>query len=241
MKNYLLIFTALLLFSNVGVSQNIEIHNTRSFDLTNGQLTVVGSPDEFEIEADLVILNTSDSEMSIKVRRTIISVEDGTSNAFCWTGCYFPSINESPSPVTLSAGDSTLNFSGHFKPLGIVGTNVIAYTFFDENNISDSSRIEIVYDIKTSSINEQNILHTSMSIYPNPVSSYAVVNYSLKHNSNANLTVYNMLGKQEMNYKLNSNTEKINIDLSTLTNGTYFYSIIVEGKIEGTKRFVVNH
>ena len=126
MINYLLSFATLFLFSSVGISQNLKIHDTRGNDITNTSITVTGSTGDSQTEAHAVILNistVSKSSKSIKMRKRIVSVQDGTSNDFCWGSCYMSSIFESPEPIIVPSGDSTDGFSGHVQSNSVAGVN----------------------------------------------------------------------------------------------------------------------
>ncbi len=75
---------------------------------------------------------------------------------------------------------------------------------------------------------DKGILENSFKIYPNPVSE--VLNIEYKIAENAEIEIYNLLGKECYFGILNSENDLIEIDLSEFSNGAYFYSIIIKGQ-----------
>ena len=61
-----------------------------------------------------------------------------------------------------------------------------------------------------------------LNVYPNPASNY--VNFSFKHLTNYQISIFNTTGKLIKNTTL-ANKNKLKIDLSDVTNGIYFYHI----------------
>jgi len=86
------------------------------------------------------ISNISEEDLNVRVRRTEISLIQGTVNVFCWAGlCYPPFVDESPNSVIIPSGTiHSDDFSAHYNPNSMIGTSTIMYTFFDDNNPSDS-------------------------------------------------------------------------------------------------------
>ena len=72
-----------------------------------------------------------------------------------------------------------------------------------------------------------------LSIYPNPVSG-SVLNIASKNNAEKTVAIYNTLGAQVVNTKVNNGT----VNVSDLTAGIYIVKITEEGKTS-TKKLVV--
>ncbi len=115
-------------------------------------------------------------------------------------------------------------------------------TVFDENNVSDSASAIIVWRDNTAlSLEELSANDVEISAYPNPVSGNEVtVAYELsKSVDNAELVVFDLVGKELNTYALNTNENKLNINVSNLNSGVYFYAIKVNGKSLKTERLIV--
>ena len=90
-----------------------------------------------------------------------------------------------------------------------------------ENNISDNV----------------NILFQNS---PNPFSEETKIEYLLNENvSKATLFIYNMTGKQLKGYELHHNENTLSIMSGELDPGIYFYTMIVDGNVVGTKQMIL--
>jgi hypothetical protein len=76
---------------------------------------------------------------------------------------------------------------------------------------------------------------------PNPFGSQTTINYSLpKSAAVATLFVYDLTGKQLASFPIEEKgTSSITINSEKLAAGIYIYSIVVDGKVLGTKRMIV--
>ena len=76
--------------------------------------------------------------------------------------------------------------------------------------------------------------------YPNPISEFTTIAYSVKSNSKITFSVMNLLGKTvySKSYNANYGENLIEYDASNLSKGIYFYSIDRDG-IRTTKRMIV--
>ena len=75
---------------------------------------------------------------------------------------------------------------------------------------------------------------------PNPFSTSTTIEYELPETiTSASLVVYDMYGKQVRSFAISSNNGTVEIDASTLSKGTYIYSIEVEGKILAREKMII--
>jgi hypothetical protein len=78
--------------------------------------------------------------------------------------------------------------------------------------------------------------------YPNPFNNSTIIDYEIWQNyTNAELRITNVLGQTLFTQKLNKPIDKIQVDGATLSNGIYYYSIIVDGTVSQTKNMSVIH
>jgi Secretion system C-terminal sorting domain len=93
----------------------------------------------------------------------------------------------------------------------------------------------------TSSVNDLNSEISSMTTYPNPVSSKAEIRVESNISSTYDFDVYNLVGHRVIHYPLSiqagSNIMKLNTE--NLPNGIYIYSLSKGNKLM-TNKFVVN-
>jgi len=79
-------------------------------------------------------------------------------------------------------------------------------------------------------------------IVPNPSRGNAIVHYNIPLNvQNAQLAITDNRGTTLKLIKLNAGAGVVNIDASTLSNGTYTCAIMVDGKFIQSKKMVVGH
>jgi len=80
------------------------------------------------------------------------------------------------------------------------------------------------------------------NLYPNPVHDMAVVEFQIKEsNISAYLVIRNLIGAEIGKYDLQQHDNRLELHLEHLKPGVYFYSIMVEDKNEGTRKFIVSH
>ncbi|MES2731509.1 MAG: T9SS type A sorting domain-containing protein [Bacteroidota bacterium] len=83
---------------------------------------------------------------------------------------------------------------------------------------------------------------TFSSIYPNPASGYAFIDYSLTNGiQQAKVVLYNVLGSPVSEYTLSKEEKKLRISTFGLESGFYYYTLFLDGKSLVTRRLVVKH
>ena len=125
-------------------------------------------------------------------------------------------------------------FSGYYVPAQIAGVSVVEYCFYDENNPSDETCITVTYEISSATgVNDIDIIS---QFYPNPAKESIYFEYYL--DKSANLVIMDILGNQIKQVQiLDDGKQKVNI--SDLSKGIYFGSIISDNKIKSTQKIIV--
>lgn len=77
--------------------------------------------------------------------------------------------------------------------------------------------------------------------YPYPANETVSFNYQLHQNVDARIVMYDVLGNEVANYRLQSEYNKLVIQTSSLRTGVYLYSLVLDGKNVATRKLVVNH
>ena len=86
-------------------------------------------------------------------------------------------------------------------------------------------------------------LTSSLNAYPNPASNNATISYTLNKSGNVRIVVTDIMGREVMNMNQGSQvaggTYTVNMNTANLSNGTYFYTLSVNGERQ-TKKLVIN-
>lgn len=241
MKKLLFTLIALFTLSFVGNAQDL----TLSWDDAElgESVLVVGSPDDAEIVFHAVLTNNTDNGMNIMVVRKQLDMLAGTQSQFCWGLCFPPTTDTCLSPVLIKAGESSdlEAFSGHYIPGGIAGTSSVEYTFYNLDNPDVSIKVVANFKGSPAGIAEEAMVGGSVSeVYPNPANNYVSLDYQLTSEvKQANVKVFNLLGAEVKSANLESNGNKLRMDISDLESGIYFYSVLINGDVYKTKKLVV--
>lgn|GEM_PF-2072440 len=76
-------------------------------------------------------------------------------------------------------------------------------------------------------------------LYPNPAQNKCTYEATLAETESGMITMYDLTGKLLSSFKLNSGDNKIDIDLSSLSNGIYLYKIYINGEVADYKKLVI--
>jgi len=138
MKKFVLLFSAITLFSTLIFAQHLTLSDADGAVANNTIKTVSGLPDDFSILSTIWVTNTSTGTLNVKAKKQILQTVDGTTNAFCWDMCYSPDTYVSLHSQAIGPDSTFKLFSGEFFPSGKLGTALIRYTFFNVDNVNDS-------------------------------------------------------------------------------------------------------
>lgn len=95
----------------------------------------------------------------------------------------------------------------------------------------------------TASLSEEVALASTLNAYPNPANNSTTITYSLNKSGNVNIVITDIMGRtvktMEQGSQVAGTSYNVNLSTSDLANGTYFYTLSVDGERQ-TKKFVVN-
>lgn len=204
-----------------------------------GEFYVSGPASTVRLEARLQIQNSANSGTSIKVYCDKSQMVPGHQMSYCWALCYDSTVCIAPDALVVPGrGIDSISFHSYLYPNTIVGISTINYTFYDENNQTDTVNASIVFDALNTGIDEVKRGHLSAA-YPNPASTITTLNYTLSNLSNGHIYMYNLLGVMVKDILLTSNQSLLAISVSDLNAGIYTYTLVNEGKIVSANRLVV--
>lgn len=190
-------------------------------------------------ELIFIITNTSDEPVTISLSRRVVSEVPGSYNIFCFGGGCYDSQNSAENPMTLQPGETSEGSDFHFlyNPCGNEGTTSVNYSF---TSAGYSVSVLVNYIYSTVGISSSDLSVNSLAAYPNPASTSVTVSYDLSGlNSDARLVITNLVGSKVAVRSLNGNSGKVNVDLSNLDAGIYFYSIEANGQAISTRKLIV--
>jgi hypothetical protein len=240
----ILLFSIISYFSVLGVfAQSIKLQDKSGNNIDNGDTIVMVSTDSHAIFAiGLDVINTTSGDLAVWAKKTELSIIPGSENYFCWVSCYIPSIFISPDSLIISGNTTFKMFSGDYEANGNVGASYIMYTFFNDAKHSDSIAVVVKY-VAGSGVGIDNSMPNIQvsNLYPNPANNKVSINYDLNGANNARLEIRNILGSVVKSVEINETNGQVNIDVSNLTNGVYFYSFIVNDIAIKSTKLVIQH
>ena len=204
-----------------GQSQgSLSIFDENNVNVSNQTITVYGQANGM-LSKEFNIVNTSNNNLLIKLKKLPINVGNGTSNTFCFGGqCYGASTMVSQQ-YQLNSGDTT-QFDAEYFPNGFVGQSTILYTVYDASNPNDSVSITIIFDTEQT-LNNFIADNNHISIYPNPAKNYFFINF--KSSAFRTVSIIDQAGQKFLEKKIYGN--KVKIERNDLKQGL-FYIIVTE-------------
>lgn len=193
--------------------------------------------------------NSSNSDMEVHCKRQILTEVDSTVNYFCWTQCYSPGTDQSPTPSTILAGTSTSIFSGYYNPTyhdadGKAGSTIIRYVFFDKDNPNDSAYYDVEYRAWGGLTDDREDDDDDIIVeepFPNPAVDQTIFEFELPNSSGRyGISLYDMLGNVVIADKLVPQDSKYIMNVSALKAGVYFYAIDLDGNKLLTRKLIVS-
>ena len=211
-----------------------------------GRYEIIGNVNDlYELDFVTRVINNGDEAVTVTCERNVISITEGAGNQFCFGTCFPDETSFAEMTIDpISSIDPALpyypyEFSAHFKPYDPMtwelmpeGTELtVQYTFTERGG--EPMTFEFYFRYDTSSVDE-NVSKLFSNAYPNPASNF--VNFDCEM-QNATIAIYNMMGQEVIRQDVNDSHVSINI--SDLTDGIYFYSILVNGEAVKTSKLVV--
>lgn len=223
--------------------------NSQSLVVSDYDAIVYGEPTASVLTTHATVTNTSSSAVTIAVDGGHESGAPASANYyFCWFVCYsaIPVADHYQIPsnhvVTLQPGQDTSLFAAYYQPEGEIAVADFEYCFTNVDDTQDQTCINITFDTQNVGIDDVFGSNNSgiSEAYPNPATSNVRMNYSLKPGWNdASLEVYSMLGSKVQTRNISEQSGTLNLDVSALPAGMYFYALNVDGNTISTKKMLV--
>lgn len=195
---------------------------------------------EMQIEFDLV----ANENMRVICRKIENNVIDGTMNYICFGQCLLPETYETE-PIPVSPDDEEpLLFSAHYMAAEDYTTVLgqeqsMTYEIWNAANPDEKFVINVIFKYSLEDVAEVAAANV-FSAYPTPATDVVNFDYDLSGSVNsAAVVVYNMMGQEVMRSDLNGMSGKLSMNVSGLSEGVYFYSLVINGKTEKSSKIVI--
>ena len=125
----------------------------------------------------------------------------------------------------------------------LIPDNPVSYYYMDDN-IFTSADFTNMYTggcVPTGIKNQSDVAFENLSFYPNPASTSGTIDVQLNENVKVDITVLNSVGQSVYTTSISGNvgSNKVNVDLSNLSSGLYFYQVRIGNSKAVTKKFAV--
>ena len=247
MNKTFVILLVLTLFTSGLPAQSLQLQTRSGQIIPNGgtvglKWTLYDTT--WDVTMELYMKNISSSSLSYKVIKTIKTLNTPQKSYFCFAqGCFSDTTTISPTTLTIEAGKTDSDFTAHISPHNYPGSSVIYYKFYNTRDNNDSTGVFIQTEIWHLGINDPSNSQPELGFaYPNPANERFFVDYTLAGPEPAFLILKNILGSTIREEPITvSGNGKIQIDVTDLPGGVYFYSLYVRGNNISTRKLLVRH
>jgi hypothetical protein len=191
----------------------------------------------------LILQNESDTEKTYVLKFLRGNIGSSQNLQLCLgEKCYDPRKELNKVILTMQPGELITDLYLEFN-LGITETRgTFDLHFSNKDNPRDVFILEAVYNV-TNGDDSGEVNHRDISlgsVYPNPSTSVAQIDYELKNpNAHARIVVNSFIGNPVYDFLLNPSQNTLVINVGDLNPGVYFYTLIVDNKNIVTKKLVV--
>jgi hypothetical protein len=185
--------------------------------------------------------NNSDRPLQLIIRRT----QDltGTQKAYFCVGddCLDPSVEEIGRKLEPGASLENVYYALETGLVG--GTTHVSITILNRQNLVETISAEFAVSIsdhteKSALFQSRDI--TLFDVYPNPVSDFANIDYSVHNEAvDAQIILHNILGNLVGTYTLPGLDTKAKISALELPAGVYFYTLVVNDEGVMTRKLII--
>ncbi len=195
---------------------------------------------ELQIEFNVAI----NEDMRIVGKKTPTNFVEGTSTWICFGQCLAPSTGvQETEPYTATAGE-VLALSGHYMAddyMTVLGQEQqMTIEIWNAATPDDKFVINITLKYSLDGVGESNAVEAFSNAYPMPARDVVNFDYSFGSSaSNATIAIYNMMGQEVLRSDISGESGKLSLNVSDLADGVYFYSLMVNGKIEKSSKLVI--
>ncbi|HLU88662.1 MAG TPA: T9SS type A sorting domain-containing protein [Cyclobacteriaceae bacterium] len=192
----------------------------------------------------LILQNESDQHKEYILKFMRGNIASSQNIKICLNNtCYDPKKDLAKVKLSLAPGEVYTDLYLEFE-LGITSAKgTFDLHFANTQNLRDIFIVEGVYNVENPESGGNEVDNKDIklgSVYPNPASRVAQLEYEIKNPAiNARIVVNSIIGNPVYDLKLNPKDKSVFINVADLDSGIYFYTLIVDNKNIVTKKFVV--
>ncbi len=237
-----LLSLVLLAFAGYASAQSLVFEHEGEIVEAGTHYVIGDVNDMMELQFEVNVTNVSDNPFSVTCERVEL-VASGI-NYFCWGQCLSPDLSVGTID-RVEPGVPNL-FSAHFMPIDEEGNLAPGSEIHVEYHFTiDGTDEEYVFDLhfkySLESVVDYNNVDVFSNAYPNPANSTLSFNYNMPQDANNSyIAIFNMMGQEIIRENINVGGSRLDINVSDLTEGVYFYSLIVNNEKVKTNKFVIS-
>lgn len=227
-------------FASLSSAQSLQVLDKSGNDVSGTVITAWGDTTNV-ISVYFDLKNISGGTVHAKAKKIENSLQSGAKVTMCFAGhCYLSGTYVTPFQDTIETGGLDTTFIGDYKAYGAFGASLITFVFFRTDNPDDSAFVIVQYNATPMGI-EQSIepVFEISSPYPNPASSQISFDYSFPEYSSANFTLSDITGNKIKEVPVYDSKGTLEISTDELSEGMYFYSFYLDGKMLMTKKLII--
>lgn len=246
MKHTLLVFIAVLMFGQTGVT-SAQGFTFRNLDPVYSWHPYI--PDSIQvIKKRAIVTNTSSAPLNFRFARIVNNMPAGWYTQMCYDLCYAPFVDTislpSDPPYNIAPGYSDTLFYIDFSCTGPGTGNAIVRMY---NTSNPSAFVQDTFIVQVGGVGVNNISSLAEGYelgqnFPNPFNPSTKIKFAVPVAENVRLSVFDVSGKL-ISYLLNGQrltpgTYEADFDASGLAAGVYYYKIEA-GDFVSTKKMLL--
>jgi hypothetical protein len=141
-----------------------------------------------------------------------------------------------PLAATMAAGETNSEFSAEYMPQGIAGISIIRYYFYNETG--DSTHFVAKFNIYLTGIENNTAENLFSKPFPVPAKDNICIMASNIAGKNAEIELNDILGNHIKRITI-KNEGLVQIPVSELNNGVYFFTIKVNNQIIKSHKVII--
>jgi hypothetical protein len=205
-------------------------------------VTSIGGPANDEYDLTFTFKNNTNQPITVKAIRYVINEVANTTNNFClgvW--CYNPEVSESPSGqgIIIGAGETNNTFKVSYQPNGNTGESVFEYCLYNDNDFTDSTCLRLSFNATPLGVEGIVEHNNQVVVYPNPANDFIFVRHFSDNGQNRSIKIINAFGKTIKEVPFSADSGEFKIDLSDLSAGFYYYSVISGQEIFPAQKLII--
>jgi hypothetical protein len=243
MKIRLLIFLSFCFACRMSSAQSFSLFYHGIKLAADTELVRTGTQDTLEMTTWLTIRNDAGTEKQIQARKTEISMVPGAASSICWAGyCYPAQTMQSDYPLGLAPGKDSTGCFAHFTTGGTLGTSTVRWTYFDQDNISDSVSVVIRYTTYPTGIaSPGDGRKNAVQVSPNPADMQVAFRFQDPACQVYTITLRTLTGQTILHATTGNSEGSIKLDTSVLPAGIYTYTLVSGGNRFTSGQLLIRH